>query len=132
MRLLTISSDARGEDWFVLSQKIDELLEGLSMDLAEESVYLIFSEPAAHVLGGSGQCLVARSVIGPKKAPMPPLGLTDWKASPVWMEKLNASSLEDALLIAAGDGRPQSAFFLKIERRLKSELELSIYAIFHE
>ncbi len=125
MRLLTIPSQKRGEDWFNLSQKLDQNLEGLSMDLADEAVYLIFS-------GKSDECLVARSVIGPKKAPAAPLGLTDWKASPVRMEKLLGETMEDALKEAQDIGRSGSPFFIKIERRLKSELELSIYAIFHE
>lgn len=125
MRLLTIPSQKRGEDWFGLSKKLDQNLEGLSMDLADEAVYLLFS-------GKGEECLVARSVIGPKKAPAAPLGLTDWKASPVRMEKLSAETMEEVLKESEARGRSGSPFFIKIERRLKSELELSIYAIFHE
>jgi hypothetical protein len=109
-------------------------------DLAEEAVYLHFSEAPHKILDGHGQCLIARPVIGPKKLVAPPLSLNDWKAAPVWQEKLQGETLIDLLndAVAArqrvikGQIRLVDSFSLRVQRKLSPDLILSVELIFHE
>ena len=77
-RFLTLASENLGQDWFEKAREIDRHLPELSMDLAEESVYLLYDRSPGAVLEGEGTCLIARSVIGPKRQFEGQLGLQDW------------------------------------------------------
>ncbi len=140
LRWLAIHSLELGQDWYQKSLELDQELEGLGMDLAEEAVYLIYSENPDQVLEGGGLCLVARSVIGPRREVSQPLSLLDWKATPVWREKLSDNALAEMLERAAvlhletfeGAQRAARGFILSVRRELHPELSLSCEVIFHE
>lgn len=140
MRWLCLPSENLGQDWLVKSQELDASLALEGMDLAEETVYLLFSNAPSEILDGNGQCLVARSVIGPKKNMEEPLRLIDWKAAPVWQETLQGETLAELLESAAVKrekaqkaGRALARpFSLCVRRRLVPGLVLSTEVIFHE
>lgn len=133
-------SENLGNDWFDKSRQIDTVLSELGMDLAEESTFLLFSNPPSDILEGKGQCLIARPVIGPKKNVDAPLALVDWKAAPVWQETLQGGTLEEILECAEevrlkaqkGQKRFADAFSLRIRRWLKPDLEITVDSFFHE
>lgn len=132
MRLLTIPSGEGGADWSARSVELDQKLEGLGLDLSEESVYLIFS--------GSGACLIARPVIGPKREPGSGMGLVDWKASSVFRTGLSGTTMREILeeaSVVRGEAEKafkklSDSFFIVIQRRLSPKLEVKVEAIFHE
>lgn len=140
MRWLCLPSENLGADWFQKSSQIDSCLEAEGFDLSEESVYLLYSESPENVLKGEGQCLIARPVIGPLKEVKAPFKLIDWKAAPVWQEKLPGATLEEILNHARsakqnavkGSDEFQNSFYLCVRRSLKGELNLSVEGIFHE
>lgn len=140
IRWLAIPSDGSGQDWFEKSILLDQTLESYGLDLAEEAVYLLYSDTPEEILEGNGQCLVARSVVGPKREVESPLNLVDWKALPVWREKLQGDSLvdllekaQDARLKAAEGPKPfAKSFMLVVKRRLEGEIKLEVETIFHE
>lgn len=140
LRWLAIPSENLGQDWMNQSLFLDQQLEELGMDLAEEAVYLIYSGTPEDVLEGNGQCLIARSVIGPKRQVEGPLKLIDWKASPVWRQKVPGTSLVEMLesvqdmyfKAAIGPKGFAKAFTLCVKRELQPELRLSVETIFHE
>lgn len=139
-RWLGIPSENQGQDWFEKSTFLDQKLEGFGMDLAEESVYLIFSDSPDEVLDGNAQCLVARSVIGPMREVDAPMKLVDWKAAPVWREAISGVGLVDLLEEAqelyfkakAGPKTLAPDFVLCVRRELSPELKVSVEVIFHE
>lgn len=139
LRWLCLPSENSGKDWYEKSLDLDSRLEGLGLELAEESVYLIFSHPPQDVLECRGSCLIARSVIGPKRPLEKPLSMIDKTAGQVWLEKTSGNNLED-ILMSAGQGlstRPekgrQGGFTLRIRRELSSTgLNLSVESIFQE
>lgn len=110
------------------------------MDLAEEAIYLLFSEAPEDILEGKGLCLVARSVIGPKKNVQPPLKLIDWVAAPVWRKEVLGTSwdeiLEKALehrLMAQKESKTLAkSFGLCVRRKLTPELVLEVDVLFNE
>jgi len=140
IRWLAIPSDGSGQDWFEKSILLDQTLESYGLDLAEEAVYLLYSDTPEEILEGNGQCLVARSVVGPKREVEPPLNLVDWKALPVWREKVKGDSLvdlleeaQDARLKASEGPKPfAKSFMLVVKRRLDGEIKLEVETIFHE
>jgi hypothetical protein len=77
-RFLTLPSENLGRDWFEKSRQIDQSLPDLGMDLAEETIYLLYSRSPGAILEGSGECLIARAVVGPKRALEGDLRLEDW------------------------------------------------------
>ncbi len=139
-RLLCLPSEGRGEDWLARSQKIDEALAAAGLELAEESIYLLYSHPPLAALDGQGTCLVARPFIGPKKSFEGELTLLDWVAAPVYREGLKALTLEELLLEANGYlekaqralPRVKKAFTLCIRRRLLPSLFIQTEVIFNE
>lgn len=141
LRWLCLPSETLGADWFQKSSEIDSILSLEGMDLSEEATFLLFSDEPSEILDGNGQCLVARPVIGPKKEMTAPFKLIDWKAAPVWREKLQGETLieilESAEAVRAkaskGGTRTFAApFCLYVKRSLKGELILSVEGIFHE
>jgi hypothetical protein len=140
MRLICFSSLRLGEDWFELSIKIDDALPNWGMELADESVYLLFDCSPGAVMHGEGNCLVARSVIGPKRGPSDPYSLQDWVSSAVSKHNLSASSwpkvFEEAFLHwekLQREGREvPAAFTLCLQRRLRQELTLEVQVIFKQ
>jgi hypothetical protein len=136
MRFLGMASDSSGSDWNKLSQMIDEELEKLGMDLAEESVYLVYSESPEKILKGAALCFVARSVIGPKKELSAPLSQKDWIAAPVHCQEVQGETFEDVLEGVVKLSRKLSkglqGFFLRVKRELKPELNIRVEVIFHE
>lgn len=140
MRLLCLPSESLGQDWYEKEQELDQTLEGRGMDLAEESVYLLFSDTPTDILDGGGQCLVARSVIGPKIQVETPFHLIDWVAAPVWRERIQGETwmdllgqAEDVRLKAEKGPRPLAkSFTLCVRRHLKTGLILETDVLFNE
>lgn len=140
MRLIGIPSGGTGEDWLQESQKIDAALSDLGMELASESVYLLFDRAPGALAHGEGNCLIARSVIGPKRDPSPPLVLKDWVRAPVHSFDLKGTSLPAIFdegneiwqdLQRAGK-KVGKGFTVCIRRRLRPELRLETQIIFTE
>ena len=140
LRFLCLPSENLGQDWLEKSQKLDGLLTSEGFDLAEEAIYLLFSENPSDILESHGQCLVARAVIGPKKELPEGLNLIDWKAAPIWREAISGETYVEILesveeiRTRAIKGRSDFAqpFILRIRRKLKPKLILLVEAIFHE
>ncbi|WP_408097037.1 hypothetical protein ACJVC5_18540 [Peredibacter sp. HCB2-198] len=140
MRWICLPSEDRGQDWLVKSQELDARLPHEGMDLAEETVYLLFSGTPSEMLEGNGRTLIARSVIGPKKNLERPFELVDWKAAPVWRERLQGETLTELLEDAEAKrfrGEKEGRAFAKpfsicVRRRLVPGLKLETEVIFHE
>lgn len=133
MRWLCLPSENGGQDWFSKSREIDQAGAVQGLELDSEQTFLLYSE-------GSEHCLIARPVIGPKLTVAAPFMLIDWKAAPIWEEKLQGETLEDFLAQipdlrekASKGPKPLSkSFTLRVTRELLPELKLSVEAIFHE
>jgi hypothetical protein len=141
MRLVCVPSDSRGEDWYEKTTLIDESLHLWGMDLAEESVYLFFDRaPGALLEGEDGECLIARSVIGPKKKLPLPFFLRDWTSSRVYSRGLSEnswSSLFSESFSFWGDLQREGkkilpAHTVRIRRSLNPGLGLNLEVIFRE
>lgn len=140
LRWVSLPSENLGQDWFEKSLEIDTFIHQENMDLSEECTYLLFSEPPLNILDGSGQCLVARPVIGPKKDLSAPFKMIDWIALPVSRQALKGESLSDLLESAEVMRRKISdthhklsgPFMLCVRRSLKTELILAVEGVFHE
>jgi hypothetical protein len=135
LRWVCLPSDSLGEDWFEKTLKIDEVLPELGYDLAEESVFILYSQKPASIIEGRGQCLIARPVIGPKKELKKPFSLVDWKASPVWNEAIQGDSLSELLAAAekvSAFKKVADDFILMVKRELGPNLKLTVRAVFHE
>ena len=140
MRLLCLPSELQGQDWYEKSLQLDESLEGHGMDLAHETVYLLFSETPQDTLDGQGRCLVARSVIGPKIQVETPFHLIDWVAAPVFRAELRSETW-DQVLVEAQEWRSKAqrgprplakSFTLSVRRSLKTGLILETEVLFSE
>lgn len=141
MRWLTLPSEAMGEDWAQKTAQIDELILHEGVDLAEESVFLIFNRAPGSILDKVGECVIGRSVIGPKKEYKSPFKLLDWTAGEVIMEPLKSSEWESVLLeclthwenLHRANKPIAGPFMLKLDRRIhEQKLHLSTSVIFHE
>lgn len=139
-RWLSVPSENQGQDWLEKSLFLDQKLEGFGLDLAEESVYLLYSSTPDEVLEGNTECMIARSVIGPMRTVDAPMKIVDWKAAPVWRELISGEGLVDILENAqelyfkAKQGPKMLApdFALCVRRELTPELKVRIEVIFHE
>lgn len=139
MRLLALPSDALGEDWFEKGQLIDQELSKGDWEVAEESTYLFFSASPEDVLNGDGQCLVARSIIGPKREVAAPWILNDWTAAPVWQGMLKGQTLSEKLANASelrASARKElkkiaEPFILCVRRKLVPELVIETFVLFN-
>ena len=138
-RFLSLSSDHLGKDWVEKTQEIDAQLDNLGMDLAEESVYLLFDRAPGAVVAGEAVCRVARSVIGPKKDLTGTLRMNDWVQAPVhrkaisgadWTQILQECYAEWESLQRQGQ-KLASPFMIVAKRRLRPELTLSLEVLFH-
>lgn len=138
-RFLSLESDHLGKDWVEKTQEIDAQLDNLGMDLAEESVYLLFDRAPGAVMAGEALCQVARSVIGPKKDLSGPLHMNDWVQAPVhrkalrgpdWTQLLQECYSEWESLQRQGQ-KIASPFMIVAKRRLNPELSLSLEVLFH-
>lgn len=140
LRLLTIPSDGMGEDWFQKSLALDAELSNLSLDIAEESVFILFSNSPSDVLENIGRCLIARPVIGSKSDLVGPYGLQDYVSQKVWATELSGSTFtnvleqaEEAWTKASFKGKIlKDEFILKVRRQIKPNLAVTLEAIFHE
>lgn len=140
MRWLALPSVGSGEDWEEQVLKLDRSLESLGYELAEETVFLLFSHSAYDILQGIGQCLVARPVIGPKKGHAGPFLLKDWTAKEVWKSSVRGATLEDFLsLVVAIEQNVRSqekqlerGFILCLKRSLGIDFSVTVEAIFPE
>lgn len=140
LRWIGLPSENLGLDWFEKSLEIDTFISQNNMDLSEECTYLLFSEGPLDILDGSGQCLVARPVIGPKKDLSAPFKMIDWTSMPVWRLGLKGETLSDLLESAEIAKRKLlvptqklgKPFMLCVRRRLKTMLILEVEGIFHE
>lgn len=139
-RFLSLSSAELGRDWCELTRTIDGQLDNLGLDLAEESVYLLFDTAPGGVLAEEGVCEVARSVIGPRKNLEGPLRLSDWVQSPVHRKALTSNDWDEVLeecyrewehLQRAGH-KLAGPFIIVAKRRLIPELILSLEVLFRE
>ncbi len=139
-RFLGKSSEHLGRDWVELSQNIDSHFEGLGMDLADQSVFLLFDRAPGSILAGEGGCLVARSVIGPKKNNLDGLQLIDWIQMPVYRKILNAVEWQSVLQQCYTEWenlqrqgiKISAPFMLQVRRRLVPDLILELEVLFHE
>ena len=140
LRLITIPSDGMGEDWFKKSIALDGELSNLSLDIAEETVFLLFSNSPSDALENFGRCLIARSVIGPKSDIARPYALLDYMSQKVWSVELSGPTFtnvleqaEEAWTKASVTGKIlKEEFILKVSRQIKPNLEVKVEAIFHE
>ena len=139
-RWLAIPSENLGEDWLSKSHEIDQVLQNQGLELLSQDVFLIFNQGPGAILNHEGQCLVARSVVGPKKEFLPPFRLIDWVSAPVHRFELGAKTWEEAFhesfdlwqkLIREGK-KLSEGFFLFLKKRENEGLELSLEAIFKE
>jgi hypothetical protein len=83
-RFLTLESENLGRDWQEKAIEIHGHLSALSMDLAEESIFLFYDESPGALLEDRGRCQVARSVIGPWRDFEGALQLKDLSQSAVY------------------------------------------------
>ena len=140
MRLLCLPSEGLGKDWFTLCQKIDETIAAEGLDLAEESIYLYYDRAPGAVLHQEANCLVGRSVIGPRKEFRDSLRIVDWKSATVQWSDLKgkewdqiwSESLKVWEDLQKSNKKLSSSFFIKLSRRLSPELSLNVAALFHE
>jgi hypothetical protein len=139
-RLLCLSSESLGRDWAEKSHEVDLILGELSMDLSEESVYILFDRAPGAVLAGEGSCQIARSIIGPKKSLQQPFRLVDWVQADVYRKVLNSkdweSVLEDCYLewenLQRSGAKLASPFMILVKRGLKPKLNLALEVLFYE
>jgi hypothetical protein len=140
IRWLCLSSENFGQDWFDKSKEIDKNLESLGLDLSNAGVYLLLSDSPKQLMVGNGECLVGRSVIGPKKELNGPLSIVDWKASPVWSQVVQGESLNELyesaesvrrMLIKEGK-KLQKSFILCFKRQIDLELRVWTEVFFYE
>jgi hypothetical protein len=137
-RWLTLPSEKLGRDWAELAQQLDQALESLALDLAEESVFLLFDRSPGAVLEGEAEVLVARSVIGPKKNLDGAMKLVDWTQGVTFRQQIKSLDwtqihLECALAWEDLHGKgliSKSGYILLLKRRLKPQLELTIEVLF--
>lgn len=138
-RFLSIASEHLGKDWLEKSQKIDTQLDSMGMDLAEESVYLLFDRAPGSVMSGEAHCQIARSVIGPKKDLSGPLRLNDWVQAMVYRKELLASNWDQVLQecyvewenLQRQGQKIAAPFMIVAKRRLVPELKLTLEVLFH-
>lgn len=140
MRLLGISSENEGMDWFEKQQLIDQKIEASDWELTEEVSYLFFSHTPQDILEGRGECFVARPVTGPKREVAAPWILKDWTAAPVWQHEIQGQTLLE-MLNAAQKARTlaqkelkkmQEPFILCVRRKLIPELVIETLVLFNE
>lgn len=137
IRWLALPSENLGLDWYEKSFEIDSILAPEGLDLESEKTFLLFSDSPEKILAGVGHCLIARSVIGPKKTMKAPLVQTDWVAAPVWREKVEGDTLHDILLSCKTkremiQDKLRNDFFLCVTRSLGPDLKLSVELISHQ
>lgn len=135
LRLIGLLSKNIGRDWAQISTEIDLVISQMGYVLSEEDIYLIFSNKPLDIIEGRGECLVARSVVGPKKLIEAPFTMKDWDAYEVMTETLKSRNFLE-LLMEAGQilanstlnygPRKSEGFILRVKRYLSEELELSI------
>ena len=133
-RWLYLTSDEFGNDWQEKCRRIDDYIETLGLDLVQEDAYLFFN------LEGKGECVIGRSVSGPKKDLTKPFHFLDWSTKPIFLVLLEGVTLEDYLECAKEkrtalelQGRKlKTSFILRIRRQLAPELKVAIEAIFYE
>ena len=138
-RFLSLESEHLGRDWAHKSQEIDAQLDNLGLDLAEESVYLIYNRAPGSVLANEALCQIARSVIGPKKDLAGPLFMSDWSQSPVHRKSLKGPSWPQILQECYSEweslqrqGQKVAApFMIVAKRRLVPELSFTLEVVFH-
>jgi hypothetical protein len=139
-RWLTLPSKSLGEDWWDKCLEIDEVLPRYGLDLADESVYFLYDRSPGPVLNREGECLVARSVIGPKKEWEKPFKLIDWVSAPVYRKVLRSETwdqiLEEAYLewenLQQMNIKVSRSFILCLKRQIEGALKLHIEVIFSE
>lgn len=139
-RFLTLASHELGRDWSDRSTEIDDQLDELGMDLAEESIYLLFDQAPGSIIHGEGSCLVARSVIGPKKNLEGALKLTDWVQAPVERKALRSTDWDQILeecyqeweSLQRQSRKLAAPFMIVAKKRLIPELSLTVEVLFQE
>lgn len=138
-RLLCVSSENLGRDWSEKSMELDLILGELSMDLSEESIFILFDRSPGTVLTGEGNCQIARPVIGPKKSLQQPFRLVDWVQTEIYRKVLLSkdweSVLEDCYLewenLQRSGAKVASPFMILVKRGLKPDLNLALEVLFY-
>lgn len=110
------------------------------MDLAEESVYLLFDRAPGSIINGDGGCRIARPVVGPKKNLNDPFGLFDWVQAPVERRPLRSTDWDQILeecyqeweSLQRQGLKLAAPFMIVAKKRLIPELSLTIEVLFHE
>ncbi len=127
LRLLSLTSDHRGQDYAELCLAIDRELEASGYDLEEECVYIFFENFP------DGACLVARPVIGPVKATLT-ARLWDLSSMPVERKNLSQGSWEGMLTeLASLRGQSRKKVCLRLSRRIEDgNLRLTAEGILHD
>lgn len=136
MRWLSLPSSFVGEDWKEVSAKLDETIITSGLDLAEESIYVLYDADPERAFKGEAHCRIARSVIGPKKDPGAPFTLSDWRAAHVFQKRLEATSWDGIFTESMNEWKKTEknykVFMLCIRRRMNPALSLETEAIFAE
>jgi hypothetical protein len=136
LRWVCVPSETLGEDWLEKSLTLDQSLHLQGMDLAEEAVYLLFSLGPQDVLDGRGECLIARSVIGPKKALPPPFRSMDWTSTEVWKANLEGENLRQQLesleVLRTQSSLKAQSFMVCVRRQLRPHLSVKVEALLYE
>lgn len=138
MRLLLLPSEAGGQDWNELSREVDDFVTREGLDLAEESVFILFDRAPAAVAEGEGQVRVGRSVIGPRKEYPSPFLVEDFVSASVFLQELEDKHWDGVLAVSQGlweelQRRGQlrsSSFIIKLSRRLGPQLTLKTEVFF--
>jgi hypothetical protein len=139
-RFLTVASEHLGKDWAQRSQEVDEHLDSFGMELAEESIFLLYDRAPGAIMAGEGRCQVARSIIGPKKRVEKPFQLIDWVQAAVYRRSIKATDWNRILEECYSEweklhregNKIASPFMVLVKRRLSPELNLTLEVLFHE
>lgn len=133
-------SEGLGEDWSLKVRELDQLILQEGLDLAEESIFLTYDRAPGSVQDSVGNCIIGRSVIGPKKDYPQPFRVQDWNSASVYLFDLKGEdwqSLWSECLSRWEDLHRANinispSFMLKLKRRLDPSLTLSCSVFFYE
>lgn len=134
LRFLSLPSEVLGLDWFDLSLQIDQTLDSLKMDLADESIYLIYRNLTQSSILDDCSCRVARSVVGPKLELEGPLLCEDVVSGPVLQYQVSNSPLREILDHALHEAQTheKNTIFIRVKRQLTGlELSTGIEVLIH-
>ena len=139
-RFLGLPSQSSGRDWDELIPKIDNVMDEIGLNLAEETIVLIFSQGIEPTLEDDVECKVCRPVTGPKRQPPAPFIMEDWDQKFVhsfslgslgW-DEVSHESLKIRDQLEREGKKLKKEMILLLKRRLVPELKLSLEVVFYE